>query len=186
MNGLNEALEEGFSRYVRGARPALRRHAFVLVGDWFAADDLVQQTLITIYRRWERLERHGELAGYARTVMVRHFISDRRKHRWTRETLKDSLPEPDPAPEETARVGDRIVLLTALATLSPRQRSLIYLRYWDDLSVEEAARIMKCSSSTVRSSTSRALGILRGRLAELAKSGLERGCYAREHSTSPP
>ncbi|WP_331452453.1 SigE family RNA polymerase sigma factor [Streptomyces sp. SS162] len=166
MNALNEALEEGFARYVRGARPALRRNAFVLVGDWFAADDLVQQTLITVYRHWNRLERHDALSAYTRTVMVRLFVSDRRKHRWTRELLHDSMPEPEPKPGEATRVGDRLVLLAALAALTTRQRSLIYLRYWEDLSVEETAQIMNCSSATVRSSASRALRILRQRLDE--------------------
>lgn len=124
MSGLNKALEDAFARYVKGARPALRRHAFVLMGDWHAADDLVQQTLITIYRRWDRLDRHDNLGPYTRTVMVRHFLSDRRKHRWTRELLRSALPEPDPTPEEAARVGDRLVLLAALATLSPGSAAL--------------------------------------------------------------
>lgn len=160
----------------------LRRNAFVLVGDWFAADDLVQQTLITVYRRWEHLERHEELSAYTRTVMVRTFISDRRKHRWTRELLRDSLPEPDPMPEEVNRVGDRIVLLAALAKLSSRQRCLVYLRYWEDLSIEESAQIMNCSSSTVRSSTSRALRTLRKHLANLTAS--DPGPHSKDHRSS--
>lgn len=163
-NSLNEVLEESFARYVRGARPALRRNAFILVGDWFTADDLVQQTLMVLYRRWERLERHDVLSGYARTVMVRLFISERRAHRWTREVLHDSPPESEPAPEEAARVGDRLMLLGALATLTPKQRGLVYLRYWEDLSIEETAQIMNCSPATVRSSASRTLRILRERL----------------------
>ncbi|MEU2994799.1 SigE family RNA polymerase sigma factor [Streptomyces griseoincarnatus] len=167
MNGLNEVLEESFAQYVRGARPALRRNAFVLVGDWFTADDLVQQTLIVLYRRWERLEQHDALSGYARTVMVRLFISERRAHRWTRELLHDSPPDSQPAPEEAARVGDRIMLLGVLATLTPKQRSLVYLRYWEDLSIEETAQIMDCSPATVRSSASRTLRILRQRLGSL-------------------
>ncbi|WP_063795257.1 MULTISPECIES: SigE family RNA polymerase sigma factor [Streptomyces] len=168
MNRLDDSYEESFARYVVGARPALRRNAFVLVGDWFAADDLVQQTLIAVYRHWERLDRHDALSAYTRTVMVRLFIDERRKHRWTRELLQDSLPEPAPAPEELTRVGDRMVLLKALSDLTARQRGLVYLRYWEDLSVEDVAQIMGCSSSTVRGSTSRALRILRERLGGLA------------------
>lgn len=168
MNRLDEAHEERFARYVVGARPALRRNAFVLVGDWFAADDLVQQTLITVYRSWERLDRHDALSAYTRTVMVRLFIDERRRHRWTRELLQGSLPEPQPAAEEMARVGDRMILLKALSTLSARQRSLVYLRYWEDLSIEEVARITDCSAATVRSSTSRALRILRERIGVLS------------------
>ncbi|MGW3391437.1 SigE family RNA polymerase sigma factor [Streptomyces cinereoruber] len=166
MNRLDKAHEEDFARHVVGTRTALRRNAFVLVGDWFAADDLVQQTLIAVYRSWERLDHHHSLSAYTRTVMVRLFIDERRKLRWTRELLQDSLPEPQsaPAPEESARIGDRLLLLKALATLTPRQRGLVYLRYWEDLGTEEVAQIMECSAATVRSSTSRALRILRDRM----------------------
>ncbi|WNM29182.1 SigE family RNA polymerase sigma factor [Streptomyces sp. Li-HN-5-11] len=164
MNGLDATHEEGFARYVVSARPALRRNAFVLMGDWFDADDLVQQTLITLYRRWERLERHEALSAYTRTVMVRLFIDERRRHRWTRELPQDSFPEPEPAPGEMARIGDRMVLLKALSSLTARQRSLVYLRYWEDLGIEEVAQIMGCSPATVRSSTSRAMRILREHL----------------------
>ncbi|MFF4170158.1 SigE family RNA polymerase sigma factor [Streptomyces sp. NPDC001744] len=166
MNRLDKAHEEDFARHVVGARTALRRNAFVLVGDWFAADDLVQQTLIAVYRSWERLDHHRSLSAYTRTVMVRLFIDERRKLRWTRELLQDSLPEPQsaPTPEESARIGDRLLLLKALATLTSRQRGLVYLRYWEDLGTEEVAQIMECSAATVRSSTSRALRILRDRM----------------------
>jgi RNA polymerase sigma-70 factor (sigma-E family) len=170
MNGLDGAHEEGFARYVVGARPALRRNAFVLVGDWSAADDLVQQTLIALYRCWERLERHDALSAYTRTVMVRIFISERRSHRWTRELLQDSLPEPEPEAEDMARVGDRMILLKALSTLSVRQRSLVYLRYWEDRSIEDVAQVMECSPATVRASTSRAVKLLRERLGRLGAS----------------
>ncbi|MEV6979014.1 sigma factor-like helix-turn-helix DNA-binding protein, partial [Kitasatospora sp. NPDC093806] len=94
----------------------------------------------------------------------RLFISDRRAHRWTCELLNDTPPEPAPVPEDAGRVADRLVLLAALAALTPRQRGLVYLRYWEDLSVEETARIMDCSPATVRSSSCRALGVLRERL----------------------
>ncbi|HET6858713.1 MAG TPA: sigma-70 family RNA polymerase sigma factor [Streptomyces sp.] len=167
MNSVNEGIKDGFAPYVIGARPALRRNAFLLVGDWFAADDLVQQTLITLYRRWEHLDRRKGLSAYTRTVMVRLFLSERRHHRWTREVLADWSPEPTPTMGEAVRVEDRMVLIDALATLSPKQRTLVYLRYWEDLSVEESARLMNCSSSTVRSSSSRVLRILRERLGDL-------------------
>ncbi|WP_051830331.1 MULTISPECIES: SigE family RNA polymerase sigma factor [Streptomyces] len=164
---MDEAFDDGFTQYVKESRPALRRAAFVLVGDWFEADDLVQRTLIAVYRRWAGLDRRDGLYGYTRTVMVRQFISERRGHRWSRELIQDPLPEPDPAPEDAARVGDRLLLLAALAGLAPRQRSLVFLRYWEDLSIEETARTLGCSQATVRSSTSRTLRILRDRLGEL-------------------
>lgn len=90
--------------------------------------------MITIYRSWEWLERHDALSAYTRTVMVRLFIDERHRHRWTRELLHGSLPEPEPAAEEMTQVGDMMILLKALSTLSAQQRSLVYLPYWEDLS----------------------------------------------------
>ncbi|MFD4532218.1 SigE family RNA polymerase sigma factor [Kitasatospora sp. NPDC058397] len=167
MTGRDDQPDDDFAQYVKEARLALRRNAFVLVGDWFAADDLVQQTLIALYRHWCQLERRDELSAYTRTVMVRLFISERRGRRWTREQTQDVLPEPEPAQEETYRVGDRLLLLAALSTLTPRQRSLVFLRYWEDLSIDETAQIMSCSPATVRSSTSRTLRLLREKLGDL-------------------
>ncbi|HJD84126.1 SigE family RNA polymerase sigma factor [Kitasatospora aureofaciens] len=163
----DEAFDDGFTQFVKEVRPRLRRNAFVLVGDWFEADDLVQRTLIAVYRRWDRLEQRDDLNAYTRTVMVRQFISERRGHRWSRELIQNPLPEPEPAPEDVACVGDRVLLLGALAELAPRQRSLVFLRYWEDLSIEETARTVGCSPATVRSSTSRTLRILRERLGAL-------------------
>jgi RNA polymerase sigma-70 factor (sigma-E family) len=161
--------DDGFAEYVKEARPAIRRSAFMLVGDWYEADDLVQRTLIALYRRWNRLDGHDHLGGYVRTVMVRLVISDRRRHRWSREQTQDSLPEPPPEPDATRQIADRQLLIAALAELPPRQRSAIVLRYWEDLSVEETARTMGCSAATVRSQTARAMAILRRIL--LADSG---------------
>ncbi|MFD8564733.1 SigE family RNA polymerase sigma factor [Streptosporangium canum] len=155
------AREDEFSRYVKEARPALRRTAFLLSSDWYEADDLVQRTLIALHRRWDSLERRDRIAGYARTVMIRMIISDRRSRRWSREALPGVLPEPAAAPDPYALLGDRLVLMRALAVLGPRQRAAVVLRYWEDRSVEETARVMGSVGSTVRSQTVRALDILR-------------------------
>ncbi|MGV9776518.1 SigE family RNA polymerase sigma factor [Streptosporangium sp. NPDC003464] len=159
-----EAREDEFSRYVRETRPALRRTAFLLSSDWYEADDLVQRALIAIHGRWETLERRDRIDGYARTIMIRMIISDRRSHRWSRETLRETPPEPAPAPDPYALVGDRMLLMDALAGLGSRQRAAVVLRYWEDRSVEETARVMGSVCSTVRSQTARALTALRSAL----------------------
>ncbi|ACZ89694.1 RNA polymerase sigma-E factor [Streptosporangium roseum] len=155
------AREEEFSRYVKEARPGLRRTAFLLSSDWFEADDLVQRALIAIHGRWESLEHRDRITGYARTIIIRMIISDRRSHRWSREALAEALPEPEPAGDPYALLGDRLVLMRALAALGPRQRAVVVLRYWEDRSVEETALAMGSGGSTVRSQTARALSTLR-------------------------
>ncbi|WP_231509957.1 SigE family RNA polymerase sigma factor [Streptosporangium roseum] len=153
--------EEEFSRYVKEARPGLRRTAFLLSSDWFEADDLVQRALIAIHGRWESLEHRDRITGYARTIMIRMIISDRRSHRWSREALAGVLPEPEPAGDPYVLLSDRLVLMRALTVLGPRQRAAVVLRYWEDRSVEETALVMGSGGSTVRSQTARALSTLR-------------------------
>jgi RNA polymerase sigma-70 factor (sigma-E family) len=156
--------EDEFSRYVRARRPSLRRTAFLLVNDWHEADDLVQKTLVAVYRRWDALDRREALAAYTRRAMLRQFISERRSKRWSREFCSADPPEPPPAADETAGLPDRLVLLNALAELAPRQRAAVVLRYWEDLSVDETAHLLKCSPATIRSQTTRALATLRAAL----------------------
>jgi RNA polymerase sigma-70 factor (sigma-E family) len=166
-----ELYEDEFARYAEQARPGLRRTAFRLTADWHEADDLAQRTLIALHARWPSLRDHDRLAGYAHTIMVRLLISDRRAHRWSSEILAERLPEPAPEPDHSADLGDRILLLRALAELSPRQREAIILRYWEDRSVAETAAELGCMQSTVRSQTARALATLRSAL-EAADKGI--------------
>jgi RNA polymerase sigma-70 factor (sigma-E family) len=156
-----EERDDEFSRYVRDMRPALRRVAFLLSADWHEADDLVQRTLIAIHARWDSLQCRDRMAGYAHKVMIHLLISDRRSHRWSREVLHDLPPDTGAAPDPYSLLGDRLVLMDALADLAPRQRTAVLLRYWEDRSVEETAQAMGSSSSTVRSQTVRALATLR-------------------------
>jgi RNA polymerase sigma-70 factor (sigma-E family) len=156
--------DEEFTRFVTGSRPAMRRAAFQLTADWYEADDLVQRTLIALYRRWATLDRRDRLGAYAHRTMVRLVISDRRARRWSSEVLRASPPEPDPAPDVCAMVGDRLVLVDVLAVLGPRQRAAVILRYWEDCRVEEIATQLGCMSSTVRSQLARALTTLRSAL----------------------
>ncbi|MCT9933221.1 SigE family RNA polymerase sigma factor [Planotetraspora sp. A-T 1434] len=159
-----EACRDEFARFVKEVRPALRRTAFQLSDDWYEADDLVQRTLMAIHRHWDTIEERDKIAAYARTIMTRLLISDRRSLRWSREILNDLPPEPEPTPDPYALLGDRMVLMDALAGLAPRQRAAVILRYWEDRSVEETARAMGSRSSTVRSQTVRALATLRSAL----------------------
>jgi RNA polymerase sigma-70 factor (sigma-E family) len=153
--------ETGFRQYFVGRAPTLRSTAFLLCGDWHRAEDLVQATFLKVYLAWERIARDEALDAYARQVLLRTFLDDGRRGSWRRTVVSDALPEVavgDPASE------DRIVVLAALAEVPPRQRAVLVLRYWEDLSVEATARVLGCSAGTVKSQASRGLSALRSAL----------------------
>ncbi len=156
---------------VRGGQ--LFRTAFLLTaGDSHLAEDLVQETLGRMFARWGRLPRLDNPAGYAQTVLANVFISQRRKHSST-ERPTEILAERD-----GGTVGDedpalRVTLLTALRQLTPQDRAVLILRYWEDRSVEETATALRLTSTAVRSRSSRALerlrGVLGSSMAEIAE-----------------
>ena len=156
--------DEEFAGFARGARPALRRIAFSLA-DWYEADDLVQRTLIAMHTHWQAIHDQERVVRYAHKIMLRLLLCDRRSQRWSREVLHELPPEPDPPPDPYAALGDRELLMGALASLGPRQQTAVFLRYWEDRSVEETAEAMGCTPSTVRSQSVRALATLRSVLA---------------------
>jgi RNA polymerase sigma-70 factor (sigma-E family) len=153
---------DDFSDYVRAERGSLYREAFRLCRDRHEADDLTQDTLIKVFRRWERLPDGTHLAGYVRRTLLNSYLSTRRRLRWTFEVTRAELPER--AVDEPAR-EDGIALRSAVRHLAPRQRAVIALRFWVDLSVEDTAAALGCSLGTVKSQTHRALGTLRLTLA---------------------
>jgi RNA polymerase sigma-70 factor (sigma-E family) len=155
----HDARGDGFTAFVSAIRPRLRRQAFVLCGDWHEADDLVQDTFIALYRRWPRLARRDELDQYAHTVLVRAFVSLRRRVRWRREVLS---PDPPDRPQYRDDAPDlRISILVPLRRLPPRQRAVVVLRFWEDLSVQQTAAVLRISPGTVASQTYKALATLR-------------------------
>jgi RNA polymerase sigma-70 factor (sigma-E family) len=151
--------DNGFTEYASAARSGLRRQAFLLCGDWYEADDLVQDTLLKLYRRWRRLRRRDQLEGYAHATLVRTFLNARRGLRRRREILTaDPLDRPDRAFENlTDTVELRVALRIALNQLPEPQRAVLVLRFFEDRPVQEVARILGIPASTVASHTHRAL-----------------------------
>lgn len=152
-----------FEEYVAARQAALLRTAYLLTGHRQDAEDLVQLALIKVVPRWSRL--HGDPDAYVRRVVVHENISRWRRRRW-REVLSDELPE-------TALGGtpdERVDLQRALATLAPRQRAVVVLRYLEDLTVAETADLLGVSEGTVKSQASDALARLRRLLPDLALS----------------
>lgn len=154
---MNPARESEFGEFVAARRDVLLRTAYLVCGDWHRAEDGVQASLIKLYRAWPRVR--GETAeAYARKVLIRTVIDEGRKGWFRRERAYAAPPrEPSiPATDES-----RVVALSALAKLPARQRATLVLRFWEDLSVEETAQVLRCSAGTVKSQTSRGLQTLR-------------------------
>jgi RNA polymerase sigma-70 factor (sigma-E family) len=151
--------EDEFVAYVAASSAYLRSTAFVLCGDWHRADDLLQVTFLKLYRVWPRLVRRGELDGYARRMVVRAFLSENRRKWRSREHLPGELPDGPAAPESDH--AQRLSVRAALDGVPPKQRAVLVLRYWNDLSVDETAAALGCAAGTVKSQSARGLATLR-------------------------
>ncbi len=156
------AEQESFGEFASARRAGLRRTAFLLCGDWYLADDLVQDARARLYVRWRQVRARGEVDAYARRMLVNGFLASRRRS-WRREVATAELP--DVAMPGTTDDGTRDVLLRALAELHPSQRAIVVLRYWEDLSVEQVATALGCSTGNVKSQAARGLAHLRTALA---------------------
>jgi RNA polymerase sigma-70 factor (sigma-E family) len=158
---------EEFTEFAVGAAPRLRRTAFLLCGDWHTAEDLTQTTLARMFVSWRRISRQDAVYAYASRTLVNAYLADRRRRR-SREVLTGWLPESaaEPAPREV-----RMVVLDALATLPPKSRVVVVMRYWADMSVEQVADLLGCSRGNVKSQSARALDKLRAVLEELDDGG---------------
>jgi RNA polymerase sigma-70 factor (sigma-E family) len=140
----------------------MRGTAFLLCGDWHRAEDLVQTAFTKLYTHWNRVARHESLDPYVRQVLIRTFIDDGRRGWWRRERPRETPVEQVAA---QASADDRLMLLQALAGVPPRQRAVLVLRYWEDMSVEETAAVLNCSAGTVKSQAARGLDTLRSLIA---------------------
>ena len=155
-----------FDEFVEERSTALLRTAFLLTGDRGHAEDLLQTTLLRTLRRWSRARTAPE--AYARRVLV-NLSKDRLRARDRR--VRETAMPPDATALPTVdagydQVADRRVVLDALAELPLRQRQVVVLRFVEDLSVDQTADLLSCSSGTVKSQTSRALTKLRELLAD--------------------
>ncbi|WP_100449193.1 SigE family RNA polymerase sigma factor [Glycomyces xiaoerkulensis] len=149
--------EVEFCEYVEARRGALLRTAFLMCGDWHRAEDAVQTSLVKLYSAWTRTRRDSAEA-YTRRIIANSLIDESRRG-WFRRERSFAEPPGPTAGEHTH--DDRLTAVAALARLPPRQRATLVLRFWEDLSVEESARILRCSVGTVKSQTARGLQTLR-------------------------
>lgn len=160
MADLPASWERDFAAYVDGRGGALRTTAYLLCGNWHGAEDLTQPTLTKLYLAWRRIDRTGSVDAYARRVLLRTYLDERRRP-WRRERPA-AVPPDSATPDDAPRVVDeRLELEAALRRLPRTQRAAVVLRYWCDLDIRETAAALGVSEGTVKSASSRGLAALR-------------------------
>lgn len=151
-----------YEEYVAVRWTALYRTAYLLTASHADAEDLAQTTLVKAYLSWSKVAGAASPDAYVRRILTNAFISGRRPLRASRERLVDQPPEVTISDEGS---DDRLTLWPHVATLPPRQRAVVVLRYYEDLSEQQIADALGCSAGTVKSSASAALKTLKARIA---------------------
>ena len=163
-----DAEAEGFAQFVEARQRALQRTAWLLTGDWAAAEDLVQTALVRSWPRWERIRRRDDPELYVRRAMVNTWASWSRR-RWRGERVLEDVPERAAPGDLAAEAAVRLAVRSALGSLTVKERAVLVLRVFDDLSEVQVAQVLGCPVGTVKSTMARATARLREdpRLAEL-------------------
>lgn len=149
-----------FSTFVREELPGLLRFAHLVTGDPHAAEEAVQASLVATLRRWPKISQAEGFrpVPYVRRAIVNNHI--RSVRRWSNRVLLGPVPD-QPVPDDVSAWIDHDRLVQALRTLAPRQRAVLVLRYYADLSETEIARMLGCRPGTVKSAAARGLATLR-------------------------
>lgn len=157
------AKDAEFAEYMAARQPSLLRTAYLLTGDQHAAEDLVQTALAKLYLSWDKVHRRDLLDGYVRRILVNENNS-----LWRRAWKRNEVPTDD-VPERGAEAhghdpGATSALWDFVQTLPKKQRAVIVLRYYEELSEAETAEVLGISVGTVKSQASRALASMRERV----------------------
>jgi RNA polymerase sigma-70 factor (sigma-E family) len=155
------SLDEEYTAYVSGRLPWLRQIAYPLCQDWHRADDLVQTAITRLYVKWRHARLADDLDAYVRVILIRVFLAEQRGGWFSRVRLMSTPPH---SSFESSDRDTAMDLRRALAAVPPRQRATLVLRFHCDLSVEQTARTLGCSTGTVKSQTARGLATLRSTL----------------------
>ena len=153
--------DSDFSAYLAARQPALYRTAYLLAGDHANAEDLLQDAFAKLYLSWDKVRDREALDAYVRRILVNENNSLWRRAWKRRELSTDTMPET--GTHEPYDDGLRSALWSYVSTLPPRQRSVVVLRYYEQLSEAEIADALGISVGTVKSQASRALAGLRAR-----------------------
>jgi RNA polymerase sigma-70 factor (sigma-E family) len=150
---------EEFREFVRDRASPLHQSAYLLCGDWHTAHDIVQETLIKAYRHWSRVRRADSPDAYVRGILLNE-VRDRWRRPERAVPVAGFTAEPA-VPDATDEIARRDRLLRALLELPLQQRITVVLRYLEDMTQVETAKLLGCSEGTVKSQSSRALATLR-------------------------
>lgn len=165
----NAAVKHEFDRFTAEVSDLLLRTGYLMTGDAKDAEDLAQETLLRVARRWQRVRSMDRPAAYARHILINLVLHDSGRRSRQRAELQPRDGAFDASDETAARalrdVEDVAEFRWALAQLPARQRAVLVLRYWADLPVAEVADILGCSAGTVTSTASRAAARLAQALA---------------------
>jgi RNA polymerase sigma-70 factor (sigma-E family) len=147
---------QDFAEFVALSSRDLLRSAWLLTGNWATAEDLVQTALAKCWSRWDHIVRRDAPEVYVRKVMVTTFLAWRGR-RWSNELSTGRVPERSGSADMYTVVDTRAALVAAIATLPPKQRAVIVLRFFNDLTEAGTADMLGCSISTVKTHLARAL-----------------------------
>jgi len=159
-------LDREFQQLVAARGPALLRTAYLLTGDQQLSEDLVQTSLEKALRHWSKIKVAAATEGYVRQIMYRENVSIWRQ-RHARDVLTAEPPETRGTPPSGDQVEDRLMMREALLRLGARQRTVLVLRFYEDLTEEQVASAMGVTVGTVKSQTAKALDRLRRTAPEL-------------------
>lgn len=158
---MNPDSREAFKGYVAARSAALLRTAYMLTGNKADAEDLLQTALAKTYLAWDSIRDRESVDAYVRRIMVNTRTSWWRRRRHVSEYATDQVPEAPVGHDEIERLALHDALWNAIADLPKRQRAMVVLRYYEDLSEAETAAALGVSVGTVKSTTARALAKLR-------------------------
>ena len=157
---MNRADEDDFRAFVAARSPSLLWFAHVLTGDRHTAEDVVQIALAKTALGWSRVRRKENPEGYVRRAIVNTHLNAMRRKPW-REQPREFMPDDALARRAEEELDDRDAMWTALAGLPPKQRAVLVLRYYEDLSEADIADVLGCSRGTVKSQAAKGLLHLR-------------------------
>jgi RNA polymerase sigma-70 factor (sigma-E family) len=155
-----------FAGFVRENTRALLRTAYLLTGNAQQAEELVQDTLVRLYPKWDRVQAADVPLAYVRRSITNAYINQMRRT-GRREFAFDEVPERTDPRDALSQLADRDQIWAGLRLLPQRQRAALVLRFFEDLSDEQTAAALGCRVGTVRSLISRGLATLRGQMAEV-------------------
>ena len=161
MGGVELEGMAGFERFVQSRSRILLRTAYLLTGDRHLAEDLLQDTLSKVAQHWEAVAAEGNPEAYARTVLYHRAVDTWRTRLRRPRVVGDLTREPADVSDLFVDSDRRLILRSALDRLTPRQRAVLVLRFYEDRTEVQAAEVLGCSVSTVKTTTRTALERLR-------------------------